>query len=95
MRLCRRADHPLAGTGGSSTAASAPPFGCLVAEAELRPNEIQDLADQIGEVVKAAAGLELRVRVRVELGGAERPSPQALEKVNEILRAIRDEFQLG
>ena len=71
------------------------PAGRLIAEAELRPNEIQDLADQIGEVVKAAAGLELLVRVRIELGGAERPSPQATEKINEILRAIRDEFQLG
>ena len=73
----------------------APPPGRLVADAELRPNEIQDLADQIAEVVKAAVGLELRFRVRVELGGDKPPSPEVVAKINELLRAIRGEFQLG
>lgn len=72
-----------------------PPMGRLVADAELRPNEIQDLADQIAAVVKAAAGLELRFRVRVELGGERPPSPEVVAKINKLLRAIKEEFQLG
>ncbi|HAM55581.1 MAG TPA: hypothetical protein DCQ64_09300 [Candidatus Rokubacteria bacterium] len=70
------------------------PKGVLVAESEVRPNEIQDLADQMGELVKLAIGLELKFALRVELGGAARPSTELLAKINEILRAIRSDLEL-
>ncbi|OGK75197.1 MAG: hypothetical protein A2X53_06550 [Candidatus Rokubacteria bacterium GWA2_70_23] len=70
------------------------PKGVLVAESEVRPNEIQDLADQVGELVKLAIGLELKFALRVELGGAARPSTELLAKINEILRAIRSDLEL-
>jgi hypothetical protein len=66
----------------------------LVAESELRPNEIQDLADQMGELVRLAIGFELKFVLRVELGGAARPSSELLAKTNEILRAIRSDLEL-
>ena len=65
-----------------------------MAESEVRPNEIQDLADQVGELVKLAIGLELKFALRVELGGAARPSTELLAKINEILRAIRSDLEL-
>ena len=45
---------------------SAPPPkpGVLVAEADLRPNEIQDLADVIGDIVSVAAGYDLTFHLR-------------------------------
>ena len=43
-----------------------------VASGELRGNEIQDLADSVGELSKAAAGHNLRFLLRLELGGEKR-----------------------
>jgi hypothetical protein len=69
--------------------------GVLVAEAELRPNQIQDLADQVAEIVKAAAGLELKFNLRVELGGPSQPSDEIVARVNELLRGVADKLKLG
>jgi hypothetical protein len=41
----------------------------LVAEADLRPSEIQDLAEQLAEIRKAAGPADLKFRLRLELGG--------------------------
>lgn len=41
----------------------------LVAEAEVRPNEIQDFAEQLPELRKAAGSLDLKLRMRLELEG--------------------------
>ncbi len=41
----------------------------LVAEAELRPNEIQDFAEQLRDIRKAAGTLDLKLRLRLELDG--------------------------
>ena len=39
--------------------------GTLFTEADLQPNEIQDLADQIGEIKKIAVGLDVRFHLLV------------------------------
>jgi hypothetical protein len=44
-----------------------PPPGGLVTEAELRPSEIQDLADEMGEIMSLVAGKEIKFVVRIEL----------------------------
>jgi hypothetical protein len=41
-----------------------PTPGLLTAEAYLEPSQIQDLADQIPEITKAAAGQDLKYRIR-------------------------------
>jgi hypothetical protein len=46
--------------------------GVLVARAELRSSQIQDLADQISEITLAAAGLDLKFNIQVEVS-LERP----------------------
>lgn len=38
------------------------------AEAVLQPNQIQDLSNQIGEIAKAAVGLNPKFTIHIELG---------------------------
>ena len=47
--------------------------GALAAEATLSADGIQDLADQVPDILKAAVGHGLEFRVRIELGGDPRP----------------------
>jgi transcriptional regulator with XRE-family HTH domain len=68
--------------------------GVLVAEADLRPNEIQDLADQVADIAKAAVGLDLKFRLRVELGGESRPSDEVVASINQLLREISNDIKL-
>ena len=61
----------------------------FVADAEMRPNEIQDLADRLPELRKAAGDLDLTFHVRVELNGrGATPDRSVTEKLNEILSRI-------
>jgi hypothetical protein len=61
----------------------------LVAEAELRPNEIQDLGDQVLELRKAAGQSELRFRLRVELDGhGQSPEAETVARLNELLAKV-------
>jgi hypothetical protein len=62
-----------------------PPEGKWVAEADLQPSQIQDLAMGMGELFKAA-GSEIKFRLRVEL---EKNAPQQVkENVNASLEKI-------
>jgi hypothetical protein len=65
-----------------------PATGVHVAEAELQPDQIQDLAEKLPELLHATAGLELRLRLRVELGGDSPPSDDNLEEIRGILEEI-------
>ena len=61
----------------------------LVAEAELRPSEIQDLAEQLPEIRKAAGPADLKFRLRLELDGrGSSPGQDALGKLNELLAKV-------
>ncbi len=71
------------------------PSGLLVAEAVLEANGIQDLADQVPEIAKAAVGNNLQFNVRVELGGETAPGPEAVEKINELLAEVSDKLKLA
>ena len=71
-----------------------PTPGVLVAEAELRPHQIQDLADIVSDLIKAAVGHTLRFRIRVELGGSAPLPDEVVEKVNAILKGIASEIEL-
>lgn len=71
-----------------------PKPGLLVAEAELRPNEIQDLADQIAEIAKIAAGFELRFRLRVELSTGQKSANDLVDRLNALLAEISTKLRL-
>jgi hypothetical protein len=59
-----------------------------VAEAELSPSEIQNLADQVGSLTKAAAGQPIKYKIRIEFGGDKRPAEPQIAKLNSILREV-------
>jgi hypothetical protein len=68
--------------------------GMLVAEAELRLNELQDLADSIASIRQAAVGFDLKFRLRLELSGASRPPDDMVAKINLLLQDISEQLRL-
>ncbi len=54
----------------------------LVTEADLQPNQIQDLADAIADIKNAAAGIDLKFRLRIELGGELPPTDEVKARIN-------------
>jgi len=75
-----------------STVTEAP--GMLVADAPLQVEEIQDLYDQLGDLVKAAVGLNLQFRLRIELGPASRVSDETVDRVNALLSEVSEKLRL-
>lgn len=69
--------------------------GLLVAEASLLANGIQDLAEEIPALLKAAVGHDLKFRLRVEFGGETRPDAGAVEQVNALLSEVSEELKLS
>ena len=80
--------------GGGTYGTGDQPKGALRAEAELEANGIQDLADQIPDMTKAAIGTDLKFTVRVDLGGKKSPDPESVEKINELLSEVSESFKL-
>ena len=56
--------------------------------------EIQDLYDQLGDLVKATVGLNLQFTLRMELGPAAQVSEERLAKMNELLAEVSDKLRL-
>jgi hypothetical protein len=65
----------------------------LRAEAELKPSEIQDLADNLAEIRKAAGEAKLKLRVILELDTqGQRQDGGIVKRVNDLLAKISKEF---
>jgi len=65
----------------------------LIAEAELRPNQIQDFAEQLAELRKTAGALDLRLRLKLELDGrGKSPAPEVISKLNDLLAKVAKSF---
>ena len=45
------------------------------------------------ELLKAAVGNELRFTVGVEVGGAAAPSPEAVEKIKDLLAEVSEDLR--
>jgi hypothetical protein len=64
--------------------------------ANLTPMEIQELADQIGEITNTAVGYDLKIQVRIEIGSAgNRPSDDLVGNPNAKLGEVSQELKLG
>lgn len=80
--------------------AAAPPApapsrpGARVAEAELRGSQIQDLAEVMGELLKAKGGYDLVFRLRIELAGKEAPSDAVVKAVSKLLKSVDKGLEL-
>ncbi len=71
------------------------PLGARAAQAELRPNQLQDLADALGTIRTKAVGYDLKFSVRVQLGGGDAEIPgSVVAAVSEVLRGIDPSFEL-
>ena len=70
-------------------------YGAKVAEAELEASEIQDLADQVGDIKKAAAGQRLSFKVAVELGEGGATPQGILDAVNTLLAKVKKGWKLS
>jgi hypothetical protein len=69
--------------------------GVRVAEADLQANQIQDLADVIGDLQKVAGGYGLKYQLRIELG-TEKPAPEKVGKeVGKILLGISPDLKMN
>jgi hypothetical protein len=82
------------GLGGSREGA-APKV--LVAVADLEPSQVQDLGDNIPKFleIKNKSNTPIRFQVHVELGdGTTIPSGEVAQKVNALLKSIKDDMQL-
>jgi hypothetical protein len=74
--------------------AAIPVPSLFVAEADVQDFELQDLAEQVGNLMKETVGLNLRFHVRVELGPASQVSETVLVKVNEILDEVSEKLRM-
>ena len=70
------------------------PSGVLVATADLEAHGIQDLAEQIPEITKAAVGTDLNFNIRVEFGGETPPDPDTVKKINALLAEVSENLKL-
>ncbi len=67
-----------------------------VASAFLGTGELQELAEQIGEVGKAAVGYSMKIKVQIEIGGdGKRPPDDVVAKINARLSEVSKEFKIG
>jgi hypothetical protein len=66
----------------------------LATKAVLQVNQIQDLADALPEIKNATAGIDLKFRLRIELGGKSRPPQEAIDLINQLLRDISEDLEL-
>jgi len=70
-----------------------PQPGILTAEAELSPNELQDLADALGDIMKIVAGRNIKFNIRIGLE-AEGVNKEGVDKLNEIMQGVNDKLRL-
>ena len=71
---------------------SPPSVQAFVAEAEVSPNQIQDLAESLGAILTAAAGREMKFKIRIEL--EHKAAKTVVNQVNELLKEITAKLKL-
>jgi hypothetical protein len=59
------------------------------AHATLEVNELQDLADKIGDVLGAGAGLQIRIDVGLDVQGVDTLVDDRIDKMNAVLAKVR------
>lgn len=79
---------PAAPTGGP---ASAGDFSC---RSELSSHQLQDLAEEMGALKKAAAGLELEMHLEIRIAGTKVPSAEEIKAINEVLARVNKNLKL-
>jgi hypothetical protein len=89
---------PSSGAAGGGPGGGGGTANTLVATADFEPSEIQDLADLVPRLLefKAKAKLDLRFRVRLEVGdGNQKPPAATAAELNKLLDGLKDEFKVA
>jgi hypothetical protein len=87
--------RPVAEPTKPSGDAQPKPADTLIASAYLTPAEFQDLADRIGDIGNAAVGHDLKIMVRIEIGGpGKRPPSNVISTIAEGLGEVSDDLRL-
>jgi hypothetical protein len=68
--------------------------GTFTAEAQVQPQELMDLADSLGEVLKAAVPNTLKLNIRIELGGEPKLSESKVKAINAMLAKVKKGLEL-
>ena len=69
------------------------PAGTRVAEGELQLSQLQDLAERVTELKRVTMGSDMKLSVRIEIGG--KPiSDEVAAKVNGLLAEVSDKLKL-
>jgi len=68
--------------------------GVPIAEVAIKPEELQNLAEVMGELLQETAGCGLQFHLRIELAG-NIPNPKQLEKINTILKKVSEKIMLS
>jgi Protein of unknown function (DUF499) len=71
-----------------------PKPGTFTAEGELQSQELQELAEVVGDMLKAAVPNTLKLNVRIELGGEPKPSEAKVKAINAILAKAKKGLEL-
>lgn len=71
-----------------------PKPGTFTAESEVQSQELQELAEVVGEVLKAAVPSTVKFNVRIELGGEPKPSEAKVKAINAILAKVKKGLEL-
>ena len=88
----------VAGAGGGTGGDDPTPPNIRVAAADFEPSQMQDLGDLIPALLefKAKAKIGMKFHVRLEVGdGTTPPGDDAVNEINNLLKAVGDEFQVG
>ncbi len=72
------------------------PTGARSGQADLRPNQLQDLADVLGAIRTRAAGYDLKFTVRIQVGGGAVGTvpDDVIAGVNEVLTPIERDLEI-
>jgi hypothetical protein len=71
-----------------------PKSGNLTAAASLRAHQVQELAEQMPALTKAAVGLDISFYLGIEIGNSPALSEEVIEKINQVLQQVSEELKL-
>lgn len=70
-----------------------PKSNTRVTAAYLQTHEFQELAEKIADI-KNAAGIDVKFKVQIELGGESQLSDEAIARLNQILQEITENLKI-
>ena len=86
------------GTGGGTGGTSGGSSPVLIADTDLEPSQVQDLGDIIAKLlaIKTKFNIPITFNVRIKVGdGKTMPSAEVAQKLNALLKGIKNDLQLG